>query len=165
MLQGFQCALAAESVQAAAAVIALDSRGLFIASVVRSGRMSGKGAFNATGVTSYVMPKRLYTGVNHVAANPTSVPVPDEAPAFGGVVMRRIGLNSCPYCGGHEVFRSHPRTWLDRACVFLFPLGRCHQWMHHYYRPPLLPPLEYPNAAGKKPTTTTSKHEKRERSA
>jgi hypothetical protein len=33
---------------AAAAVIALDSRGLFVASVVRSGRWSGKGAFNAS---------------------------------------------------------------------------------------------------------------------
>jgi ABC-type glycerol-3-phosphate transport system substrate-binding protein len=33
---------------AAASVIALDKRGLLVASVVRSGRMSGKGAFNAT---------------------------------------------------------------------------------------------------------------------
>jgi hypothetical protein len=33
---------------AAAAVIALDNKGLFVASVVRSGRMSGKGAFNAS---------------------------------------------------------------------------------------------------------------------
>jgi len=33
---------------AAATVIALDSKGLFIASVVRSGRWSGKGAFNAS---------------------------------------------------------------------------------------------------------------------
>jgi len=33
---------------AAAAVIALDSKGLFVASVVRSGRWSGKGAFNAS---------------------------------------------------------------------------------------------------------------------
>ena len=33
---------------AAGAVIALDSKGLFVASVVRSGRMSGKGAFNAS---------------------------------------------------------------------------------------------------------------------
>jgi hypothetical protein len=33
---------------AAATVIALDSKGLFVASVVRSGRMSGKGAFNAS---------------------------------------------------------------------------------------------------------------------
>ena len=33
---------------AAAAVIALDKKGLFIASVVRSGRMSGKGALNAS---------------------------------------------------------------------------------------------------------------------
>ncbi len=33
---------------AAAAVITLDSRGLFVASVVRSGRWSGKGAFNAS---------------------------------------------------------------------------------------------------------------------
>jgi hypothetical protein len=33
---------------AAATVIALDSKGLFVASVVRSGRWSGKGAFNAS---------------------------------------------------------------------------------------------------------------------
>jgi len=33
---------------AAAAVIALDGKGLFVASVVRSGRWSGKGAFNAS---------------------------------------------------------------------------------------------------------------------
>jgi hypothetical protein len=33
---------------AAAAVIALDSKGLFVASVVRSGRWTGKGAFNAS---------------------------------------------------------------------------------------------------------------------
>ena len=33
---------------AAAAVIALDSKGIFVASVVRSGRWSGKGAFNAS---------------------------------------------------------------------------------------------------------------------
>ena|ERR1700734_3941464 len=33
---------------AAAAVIALDKKGLFVASVVRSGRMSGKGALNAS---------------------------------------------------------------------------------------------------------------------
>ena len=32
---------------AAASVIALDKRGLFVSSVVRSGRMSGKGALNA----------------------------------------------------------------------------------------------------------------------
>jgi hypothetical protein len=33
---------------AAASVVVLDKKGLFVASVVRSGRMSGKGAFNAT---------------------------------------------------------------------------------------------------------------------
>ena len=33
---------------AAAAVIAVDKKGLFLASVVRSGRMSGKGALNAS---------------------------------------------------------------------------------------------------------------------
>jgi len=33
---------------AAAAVVALDNKGLFVASVVRSGRWSGKGAFNAS---------------------------------------------------------------------------------------------------------------------
>jgi hypothetical protein len=33
---------------AAAAVVALDRKGVFVASVVRSGRMSGKGALNAS---------------------------------------------------------------------------------------------------------------------
>ena len=33
---------------AAAAVIALDGKGIFVASVLRSGRWSGKGAFNAS---------------------------------------------------------------------------------------------------------------------
>ena len=33
---------------AAAAVIALDRKGIFVASVVRTGRMSGKGALNAS---------------------------------------------------------------------------------------------------------------------
>ncbi len=33
---------------AAAAVVALDRKGIFVASVVRSGRMSGKGALNAS---------------------------------------------------------------------------------------------------------------------
>jgi hypothetical protein len=33
---------------AAASVIVLDNKGLFVASVVRSGRWSGKGAFNAS---------------------------------------------------------------------------------------------------------------------
>ena len=33
---------------AAAAVIVLDSKGQFVASVVRSGRLSGRGAFNAS---------------------------------------------------------------------------------------------------------------------
>jgi len=33
---------------AAAALLALDSKGIFVASVVRSGRWSGKGAFNAS---------------------------------------------------------------------------------------------------------------------
>lgn len=33
---------------AAAAVIVLDSKGRFVASVVRTGRMSGKGAFNGS---------------------------------------------------------------------------------------------------------------------
>jgi hypothetical protein len=33
---------------AAAAVVVLDGKGLFVASVVRSGRWSGKGAFNAS---------------------------------------------------------------------------------------------------------------------
>jgi hypothetical protein len=47
---------------AAAAVIALDSKGLFIASVVRSGRWSGKGAFNAS---AKELTKKLMALRNH----------------------------------------------------------------------------------------------------
>jgi hypothetical protein len=47
---------------AAAAVIALDSKGLFVASVVRSGRWSGKGAFNAS---AKELTKKLSSLRNH----------------------------------------------------------------------------------------------------
>ena len=47
---------------AAAAVIALDGKGLFVTSVVRSGRMSGKGAFNAS---AKELAKKLATMRNH----------------------------------------------------------------------------------------------------
>jgi hypothetical protein len=47
---------------AAAAVIALDSEGLFVASVVRSGRWSGKGAFNAS---AKELTKKLMVLRNH----------------------------------------------------------------------------------------------------
>ena len=47
---------------AAAAVIALDGKGLFVASVVRSGRWSGKGAFNAS---AKELAKKLVTLRNH----------------------------------------------------------------------------------------------------
>ena len=47
---------------AAAAVIALDSKGLFVASVVRSGRWSGKGAFNAS---AKELTKKLMALRNH----------------------------------------------------------------------------------------------------
>jgi hypothetical protein len=47
---------------AAAAVIALDSKGLFVASVVRSGRWSGKGAFNAS---AKELAKKLYVLRSH----------------------------------------------------------------------------------------------------
>jgi hypothetical protein len=47
---------------AAAAVIALDGKGLFVASVVRSGRWSGKGAFNAS---AKELAKKLMVLRNH----------------------------------------------------------------------------------------------------
>jgi hypothetical protein len=47
---------------AAAAVIVLDGKGLFVASVVRSGRLSGKGAFNAS---AKELAKKLSTLRNH----------------------------------------------------------------------------------------------------
>jgi hypothetical protein len=60
--------------------------------------------------------------------------------------VRRIGLDNCPYCGSLEVYRSHPKDWLDRACaLFLLEVARCHYCMQRYYRPLLLPSLpEYP---------------------
>jgi len=81
--------------------------------------------------------------------------------------MRRIGLNGgCPYCGGLEVYRSQPKTWLDRACVlFLLQLARCHDCMRRHYRPLVLPTLEYPSRSAKKPTQTIANVEKRKRSA
>jgi predicted RNA-binding Zn-ribbon protein involved in translation (DUF1610 family) len=80
--------------------------------------------------------------------------------------MRRIGLNDCPYCGGVNVYRSQPKTWLDRACgLFLLRLARCHECMHSYYRPLFLATLEYPRQSPKKATQTIPKDEKRKRSA
>ena len=34
--------------------------------------------------------------------------------------MRRIGLNSCPYCGKDEIYASRPKTWRDEVCCFFF---------------------------------------------
>jgi hypothetical protein len=84
------------------------------------------------------------------------------------VVMRRIGLNRCPYCGNFEVYRSRiePVTWLDRACVlFLLQLVRCHGCMRRHYRPLLFPAPEYPTRSAKKSAQTPANDEKWKRLA
>jgi len=55
--------------------------------------------------------------------------------------VRRIGLNSCPYCGkSEEVYSSTPKTWRDEACLFFFlQVVRCHSCMRRHYRPLFLP--------------------------
>lgn len=80
--------------------------------------------------------------------------------------MRRIGLSDCPYCGSSEVYRSQPKTLLDRACVlFLVQLVRCHECMRRHYRPLFLPTPEYVTPSTKKPVQTRAEDEERKRSA
>jgi hypothetical protein len=79
--------------------------------------------------------------------------------------MRRIGLNCCPYCGSFDVYRSHPKTLLDRACgIFLLQLARCHDCLHRHYRPVFLDTLEEPGPI-KKPTEASAEDQNRKRSA
>jgi hypothetical protein len=57
--------------------------------------------------------------------------------------VRRIGLMSCPYCGGgKELYLSRPQTWRDEVCFFFFlQVVRCHSCMRRHYRPLFLPPV------------------------
>jgi hypothetical protein len=42
--------------------------------------------------------------------------------------VRRIGLKSCPYCGGaEELYLSQPKSWHDEVCFFFFlQVVTCH---------------------------------------
>src|ERR1700757_2766818 len=79
--------------------------------------------------------------------------------------LRRLGLNHCPYCGDHELYRSRtePLTWLDRACgLLLLRLVRCHECELRHYRPVFLATPEYPHptrarTAGARSTEATRK--------
>jgi hypothetical protein len=88
-----------------------------------------------------------------------------KCPGFEGfVVMRRIGLHSCPYCGKDEIYVLPPKTWRDDACCFFFlQVVRCHSCSRRHYRPVFLPPV--PVAPVKKPIQTADDDEQRERSA
>jgi hypothetical protein len=57
--------------------------------------------------------------------------------------VRRIGLNSCPYCGRTEgLYLSRPKTWRDEVCFFFFlQVVRCHSCMLRHFRPLFLPPV------------------------
>ena len=78
--------------------------------------------------------------------------------------MRRIGLQSCPYCGEDDIYASRPRNWHDEVCCFFFlQVVRCHSCMRRHYRPLFLPPV--PTPATKKPIQTAANDEQRKRSA
>jgi len=77
--------------------------------------------------------------------------------------MRRIGLQSCPYCGKDEIYASRRRTWRDGLCCFFFlQVVRCHSCMRRHYRPLFLPLV--PTPAVTKPIPTARDDEQRERS-
>lgn len=54
-------------------------------------------------------------------------------------ILRRISLNSCPYCFSSGVYLSKPGRWWEKMLfVFLLQLMRCHNCMRHHYRPIIL---------------------------
>jgi hypothetical protein len=62
----------------------------------------------------------------------------------GAFLMRRIGMNHCPYCGKDDaLYSSRPETWRDELCLFVFlQVVNCHCCMRRHYRPlfwPLVP--------------------------
>jgi hypothetical protein len=66
------------------------------------------------------------------------------------VVLRRVGLERCPYCLDEEVYRSRsePLTLLDRLCMLFFlQLVMCHQCERRHYRPVFFSAPEYPRRA------------------
>lgn len=86
--------------------------------------------------------------------------------SFDGIIMRKIGLNDCPYCASSEVYRSHPKTWSDLASLFfLLGLARCHCCMRRHYRPLFFSAPEYVTPSAKRPVRTRADDGKRERSA
>jgi hypothetical protein len=80
--------------------------------------------------------------------------------------MHRIGLDACPYCGSLDVFRSHPKNLMDRACaLLLLELARCHYCMLRYYHPILLSELREYSQSPKKPVRAIASQERRKRPA
>jgi hypothetical protein len=79
--------------------------------------------------------------------------------------VRRIGLNSCPYCGkSQELYSSRPQSWHDEVCLFFFlQVVRCHCCMRRHYRPLFLPPV--PIWSEKTVVETIGSEEKQERRA
>ena|ERR1700722_1358981 len=60
-------------------------------------------------------------------------------------LMRRIGLQDCPYCGEGEIHTSQPKTWRDEVCCFFFlQVVRCHSCMRRHYRPLFFPAAPTP---------------------
>jgi hypothetical protein len=57
--------------------------------------------------------------------------------------VRRIGLKSCPYCGGaEELYLSQPKSWHDEVCFFVFlQVVTCHACMRCHYRPLFMRPV------------------------
>jgi hypothetical protein len=64
-------------------------------------------------------------------------------PQKQGVIVRRIALKSCPYCGGaDELYLSRPESWRDEVCFFFFlQVVRCHSCMRRHYRPLCMQPV------------------------
>ena len=69
-------------------------------------------------------------------------------------MLRRIGLDACPYCGNFEVYGSRPETGLDRLlALFLFDISRCHGCMRQHYRLIFLPAPDFPHKRDSQATT------------
>ena len=81
--------------------------------------------------------------------------------------MHKIAVRDCPYCDSSEVYRSHPKTLVEKASVlFLVRLVRCHGCMRRHYRPLFLPVSEYVNPPlVKKPVQAHAPDSTSERSA
>lgn len=86
--------------------------------------------------------------------------------SVGDVVMRRIGLQECPYCSSHEVYESQGTTCRGRASgLLLLRVVRCHGCMRRHYGPIWVPALEYPTLSVKKQAQAVAHEDKQKCSA